>query len=92
MKIITKDFYYISHAHDTLTLGTHIHAVTNGAHPILWNNKGLCCVISRQKVQNVLDLIRDKENLPQLNTKEVGTFRWEDGVLITAKAAAMLLS
>ncbi len=90
MKTSIKKFFYISHAHDTLAVDDRI--LEFEACPILWNNKGLFCVISRQKVQNVLDLIRDAENLPQLNTKEVGTFKWEDGVLIDAKAAAMLLS
>jgi len=63
-----------------------------GVLPILWNNKGLYCIISRQKVQNVFDLITDKANLPVLNQKQVDTFYWDDGEPITAKAAAMLLS
>lgn len=88
MKTTIKNFYYISHGHDTLTITT----FREGVLPILWNNKGLYCIISRQKVQNVFDLITDKTNLPQLNTKQVDTFRWEDGVLVDAKVAGMLLS
>lgn len=92
MKIQAKDFYYISNAHDTLSINVNVNIFSLGACPILWNNKGLYCIISRQKVQNVLDLIIDKTNLPQLNQKQVDTFFWEDGELITARAAAMLLS
>lgn len=92
MKIETKEFYYIYNPHDTLAIDAHLNIEFNKARPILWNNKGLFCVISRQKVQNVLDLIRDAENLPVLNKKEVGIFHWSDSILIDAKAAAILLS
>lgn len=88
MKIQIKNFYYISNAHDTLKITT----FREGVLPILWNNKGLYCIISRQKVQNVFDLITDKSNLPQLNQKQVDTFHWSEGEPISARAAAMLLS
>lgn len=90
MKLKPKDFYYISHAHDTIIVS--LSPFKNGALPILWNNKGLFCIISRQKVQNIIDIIKDQRNLPVLNTKPVNVFHWEDGELITARAAAMLLS
>lgn len=93
MKILQKEFYYISHAHDTLKiLLTHFSHVKLEAQPILWCNKGLFCIISKQKVQNILDAIKDHGNLPVLNKKIVDMFHWEDGELITARAAAMLLS
>lgn len=96
MKIETKEFYYISYAYDTLPI-SNISIDTAGIHkvnplPILWNNKGLFCIISRQKVQNVLDLIKDQKNLPVLNQREIGTLHWEEGVPITAGAATILLS
>lgn len=91
MKIQAKDFFYISNNHDTLTIT--IHALGGIlARPILWNNKGLFCIISRQKVQNILDVMRDNENLPTLTRKEVNKFYWDDGEPIAARAAAMLLS
>lgn len=93
MKIIPKEFYCISHAHDTLKIITGMLNIDFGkARPILWCNKGLYCIISRQKVQNILDAIKDQGNLPVLNQKPVNVFWWEDGELITARAAAMLLS
>lgn len=91
MKIIPKEFYYISHAHDTLKFATNSRAAIT-ALPILWCNKGLYCIISRQKVQNILDAIKDQGNLPVLNQKQVDMFHWDDGEPITARAAAMLLS
>ena len=89
MKTETRHFYYISNAHDTITVGAHIHA--DGPHPILWHNKGLYCIISKQKVQNILDVIEDTENLPILNRKKVNVFHWDDGTLIDAKIASKLL-
>ena len=90
MKLKQKEFYYISHAHDVIAIS--LPSLKNGALPILWNNKGLFCILSRQKVQNIIDTINDQKNLPVLNQKQVNVFYWEDGELITARAAAMLLS
>ena len=90
MKIETKNLYYISCKHDTLPVSTRI--LNSGAIPILWNNRGLFCLISRQKVQNIIDLIKDQENLPVLNRKEVNVFHWGEGTLIDAKAASKLIS
>ena len=75
MKTTLKQFYYVSNAHDILLFPT----FREGVLPILWNNKGLLCIISRQKVQNVFDLITDKSNLPVLNQKQVDVFHWDDG-------------
>ena len=88
MKIQIKKFYYARCNHDTLKFPAGWCEIL----PILWNNKGLFCIVSRQKVENVLSLIADKKNLPTLNEKEIGTLHWEDGQLIDARAAAMLLS
>jgi len=68
------------------------HMLNDGVHPILWGNKGLFCIISRQKVQNIVDIINDQKNLPVLNQKRVDVFYWESGEPIIARAAAMLLS
>lgn len=90
MKILTRHFYCVSNARDVLTIGAHIMA--DGAHPILWNNKGLFCIISRQKVKNIIDLIKDQVNLPVLNKASGNVLHWEDGTPISAKAASKLLS
>lgn len=93
MKITEKIFYYVKHSHDTLAIASHINIEIGQVRPILWNNKGAYCIISRQKVQNIVDNVRDSYNLPRLDTKkEVGIFHWDDGELIDARAAAMLLS
>ncbi len=90
MKTETRHFYYISHPHDRLIID--IHVLKNKACPILWNNKGLYCIISRQKVQNFIDILQDQGNLPILNKKIVNIFHWDDGELIDAKMALKLLS
>ena len=90
MKTQQKSFYYIKHNSNILIVDARLLKGTE--EPILWNNNGLFCIISRQKVQNVLGLIKDQENLPVLNIKEVGVLHWDDGELITAKTASMLLS
>ncbi len=90
MKIRTIKFYFISHSHDTMEIPEQM--LDSRARPILWNNQGLFCIISRQKVQNVIDLAQDSKNLPVLNQKEMGVFHWGDGELIDAKIASRLLS
>ena len=85
MKSEIKSFYYVSHAHDTLVVNFSLPL------PIIWHNKGLFCIISKQKVQNILDAIKDQKNLPVLNRKQVDTFHWDDGTLIDAKVASKLL-
>lgn len=94
MEITQKKFYYISHANDTLIIDAHINIEISISRPIpiLWNNKGLFCIISRQKVKNIFDIIKDQGNLPVLNKKTVNEFHWEDGELITANVAMILLS
>ncbi len=92
MKFKPKEFYYISHAHDTIVVSLSLPHLKERAHPILWNNKGLFCIISRQKVQNMLDVIKDTENLPVLNKMGLPMFHWDEGILIDARVAAMLLS
>ncbi|GAG85602.1 unnamed protein product [marine sediment metagenome] len=87
MKIVVKEFYYINHSHDTLSISS-----LTVVRPILWCNKGLFCIISRQKVQNIVELKQDQKNLPTLNKMGGGIFHWEDGEPITARVAAMLLS
>ena len=87
MKTQTKELHYISNNHNTLTINCHTEAL-----PILWNNRGLFCIISRQKVQNMLDLLRDVEKLPVLNARSDAVFHWDDHTLIDAKIASKLLS
>ncbi len=89
MKIIPKNFYYTDHPHDILII---LPTAKLEARPILWCNKGLYCIISRQKVKNIFDIIKDQGNLPVLNKKTVNEFHWEDGELITANVAMILLS
>lgn len=90
MKIAKKNFYYVGHAHDTLTINTNVFG--DYARPILWNNKGLFCIMSRQKVQNILDIMKDQRNLPVLSGKVLGVLHWDDGRLVGSEIAAMLLS
>lgn len=90
MQVAVKKFYYVSHTRDTLVISAHI--LADGEYPILWNNKGLFGIISRQKVQNVIELVKDLQNLPQLNQKQSGLFHWDDCEVITARIAGMLLS
>ena len=82
------NFYFVGHNRDVLTFNIHVAE----AFPILWNNKGIYCLIPKGKVQNMIDSVKDHSTLSQLERNEYGVFHWDDGILIDTDTAIIILA
>lgn len=59
--------------------------------PIIWNNNGLYGIICREKVENMMEVLRNQENLPTLNpSTKTGIFFWDEVEEMNQKTAKLL--
>lgn len=60
--------------------------------PIIWNNNGLYGIICREKVENMIEVLQNQENLPTLNPiPKTGMFFWDEVEEMNQKTAKLLV-
>lgn len=82
----TKQFYYIEHPCDRLQTGAIGKII-----PILWCNKGLYGILPIEKVENMIQLMQDKQHIPILENFSTGGFHWDEVEIIDPSLARLLL-
>lgn len=84
-----KRYYYAEHAGDILRVT--LKDLCLGFMPLIWYNAGLYGIISKEKVENMIRLIEDQENLPTIDVnKEVGVFHWDEIIELDQKIGRLL--
>ena len=75
-KIRIKRYYYAEHNGDVLDVRKGLNL---GSMPLVWNNRGLLGIISKAKVQNMIELMEDQKKLPVLQRiNKNGLFYWDE--------------
>ena len=75
--ICLSAFYYIERT--GAELAVNLDDLGWGPQPLIWYNAGLYGVISKEKVENMRDILKDRENLPVLDKKPlIGKFHWDE--------------
>ncbi len=82
-----KKFYYIEFKGGFLPISGLFKC---GARPLIWNNRGMCGIISKEKVENMMQRIKDNESLSSLNTVWEAKFYWDEVEVIDPKVAKLL--
>ena len=88
-KIYRKSYYYAEQTGMTLDVRKGLNI---GFMPLIWNNGGLYGIISREKVENMIQLIADQKKLPVVERiNRMGVFYWEECVVLDTKVAKLLI-
>lgn len=89
-KIYIKRYYY-AETEKSSTLNVK-KGLNLGYMPLIWNNVGLYGIISREKVENMIQLMTDQSKLPVVERiNRNGTFYWDEAVILDPKIAKLLL-
>lgn len=63
-----------------------------GFMPLIWNNAGLYGIISREKIENMIELMADQNKLPVVERlNRTGIFYWDEVEVLDPKIAKLLL-
>lgn len=88
-KVYRRSYYYVEHNGSTLDVKKGLNI---GFMPLIWNNAGLYGIISREKVENMVQLIADQKKLPVVErVNRMGVFYWEECVVLDAKIVKLLI-
>ncbi len=75
--ICLSAFYYVEKTGAELIVN--LDGLGLGFMPLIWYNAGLYGVISKERVENMCDILNDQENLPVLDKKPlIGKFHWDE--------------
>ena len=86
----SKSFYFIEGAGDTVHFNTVSFKL--GPMPLIWNNNGLYGIIIKERVENLIDALNDRKNLPILDfNKSVGVIHWDEVKLLDSKIGKLLM-
>jgi len=85
-----KRFYYVeTEKSSTLDVKKGLNL---GFMSLIWNNAGLYGIMSREKVENKIELMADQDKLPVVERiNRNGTFYWDEAVILDPKMAKLLL-
>lgn len=87
--VCIKRFYYTESAGKTLTVN--LKELCLGPMPLIWCNGGLYGIICKEKVENMVETLRDLNKLPILEvSKHIGCFHWDDVVELDQKIGRLL--
>ena len=87
--MVLKRYYYTKHSGNTLDVRKGLNL---GYVPLIWNNAGLYGIISREKVENMIQLIEDQKKLPVVERiNRMGMFYWDEVVDLDPKIAKLLI-
>ena len=82
-------FYYIEKTGGELTVN--LDDLGLGSMPLIWYNAGLYGVLSKEKVENMRDVLTDQDNLPVLDKKPlIGVFHWDEVKKLDSKIGKLL--
>lgn len=88
-KIYRRSYYYVEHNGNTLDVKKGLNI---GFMPLIWSNAGLYGIISREKVENMVQLIADQKKLPVVERiNRMGVFYWDECEVLDTKIAKLLI-
>lgn len=89
-KIYVKQYYY-AETKKSSTLDVR-KGLNLGFMPLIWNNAGLHGIISRDKIENMIQLMADQDKLPVVERiNRNGTFYWDEVVVLDSKVVKLLM-
>jgi len=84
-----KRYYYAEQSDKTLKVT--LNDLCLGFMPLIWCNAGLYGIISKEKVENIIQLLQDQGKLPRIEKiNRYGTFYWDEVVELDQKIGKLL--